>query len=328
MKNTFLFLTAAVMLMSCNSTPRINIKGETQGSFYSISYYDKRDFSREIDSILRDVDNSVSLWNKNSIISRVNRNDSVELDRIFIGNFNVAQRAAEISGGLFDATISPLVAAWGFSYKSGEVLIDSDIDSLRQLVDYTKVRVEGNRLKKENPLSQLDFNAVAQGYTSDMIGAFLESRGVTDYIVNVGGEVLAKGTKSNGEEWIVGVERPAANQNDSPIIQTKIKLRDAAIVTSGSTRKYIERDGKRYSHSLNPHTGRPAENNLLSVSVVAKTAVWADALASVFMISGLEKSVEMLRQTDSIEACFIYWDGDSNKMEFLATKGFEKLVVK
>lgn len=327
MKHFFLVTLAAVLLTSCNKVPRTDINGLTQGSFYSVSYYDDRDFSNEIDSILQAVDNSVSLWNENSTISRANRNDSVELDPIFIDNFKVAQRAAQISGGLFDATISPLVAAWGFSYKSGEPMTDRKTDSLLNLVGYTKVRIEGNRLVKENPMSQLDFNAVAQGYTSDLIGSFLESKGVDNFIVNIGGEVLAKGLKSNGREWIVGIEKPANDKDDAPVTQTKIKLHDAGIVTSGSSRKYIEKDGKRYSHSIDPHTGRPAENNLLSVSVVAKTAVWADALASVFMIAGLERSIEMLRQTDSIEAYFIYWDDNASRMETLATEGFETMIV-
>lgn len=311
-------------MTSCRQEQPVCLDGVAQGSYYSIRYYDaqQRNFQHEIDSIFATVDNSVSLWNPNSIISKVNRNEDVELDRIFIDNFNVAVKAAELSNGLFDPTISPLVAAWGFSYNNREDMTDAKIDSLRQLVDYRKVRIEDNRLIKDDPRMSLDFNAVAQGYTSDIIGAFFESNGISNYLINTGGEILAKGTKPNGRPWVVGIETPAKEWDSAPTIQARLELTDKGLVTSGSTRKYIEKDGQRYSHSIDPRTGRSVEHNLLSVSVVAETSVWADALASVFMLEGMGRALEMLGSLDSVEAYFIYWDNRTNTFGTYATEGF------
>ena len=176
------------MLAACGRQPqRIVLQGLAQGSYYAVTYFDEenRNFQPEIDSIFHAVDMSVNLWVDSSIISKVNRNEDVTLDSIFIDNFNIAQEAARLSDGYFDPTISPIVAAWGFSYKRGDSITPQLIDSLKQLVDYRKIRIENGKVIKENPNMKLDFNAIAQGYTSDMIAAFLESRGINNYLVAV-----------------------------------------------------------------------------------------------------------------------------------------------
>ena len=179
------------LLSSCvNQQKKIVLQGLAQGSYYAITYFDEldRNFQHEIDSIFHAVDMSVNLWVDSSVISKVNRNEEVTLDSIFIDNFRIAQKAAHLSDGYFDPTISPIVAAWGFSYKSGDNLTPQLIDSLRSLVDYRKIRIENGMVVKENPNMKLDFNAIAQGYTSDLIAAFLESRGIKNYLVDTGGE--------------------------------------------------------------------------------------------------------------------------------------------
>lgn len=326
--NKFIHLTSVCTLIfvltSCHQEQPVCLDGVAQGSYYSIRYYDarNRNLQHEIDSIFRAVDNSVSLWEPNSTIRKVNRNEDVELDRIFIDNFNIAMKAAELSNGLFDPTISPLVTAWGFSYNNREDMTDAKIDSLRQMVDYRKVRIENNRLVKDDPRMSLDFNAVAQGYTSDIIGAFLESQGIGNYLINTGGEILSRGCKPNGKPWVVGIEAPAKEWDSAPVIQACIELTDKGLVTSGSTRKYIEDNGQRYSHSIDPRTGCSVQHNLLSVSVIAETAAWADALASVFMLKGMDKAIGMLDSLDSVEAYFIYWDDQTNNFGTYATEGF------
>ena len=261
------------------------LQGLVQGSYYAITYYDEegRNFQQEIDSIFHAVDMSVNLWVDSSVICKVNRNEDVALDQIFIENFEVAQRAAALSDGYFDPTISPLVSAWGFSAKKPHLppLASHLIDSLKQLVDYRKVRIEDGKLIKENPAMKLDFNAIAQGYTTDLVGALLESKGIKSYIVDVGGEIFARGTKPDGKPWVVGIEKPSADWDSERVVQQRVELEDKGIVTSGSYRKYVEREGKRYSHCIDPMTGYPVEHNLLSATVIAENATWADALASI-----------------------------------------------
>ena len=328
MKKIVLLITGLLVLASCNKPQKIVLQGLAQGSYYAITYYDEkgRNFQHEVDSIFHAVDMSVNLWVDSSIISKVNRNEEVTLDSIFINNFNIAQEAAQLSDGYFDPTISPIVAAWGFSYKTGDSITPQLIDSLKQLVDYRKVKIENGAVVKENPAMTLDFNAIAQGYTSDMIASFLDSRGIENYLVDTGGEIMARGEKPDGKPWIVGIEKPAENWDSEQVVQTRIALRDKGLVTSGSTRKYVERNGKRYSHCIDPKTGYPVEHQLLSVTVLADNSVWADALASICMVMGKEKSLPLIENLDEVEAYYIFVN-EKNELETIATEGFKKLVV-
>lgn len=327
MKRLAILLILAIGVAACRQQPKkIVLEGLAQGSYYAITYFDtqNRNFQHEIDSIFHAVDMSVNLWVENSIISKVNRNEEVALDSIFIDNFRIAQEAARLSDGYFDPTISPIVAAWGFSYKNGDTLTPQLIDSLRTLVDYRKVRIENGHVIKDNPAITLDFNAIAQGYTSDLIASFLESQGVVNYLVDTGGEIMTKGGKPNGQPWIVGIEKPADNENSEQVVQTRIAVRDKGVVTSGSTRKYVERDGKRYSHCINPKTGCPVEHHVLSVTVTADNATWADALASICMVMGLEQSLPLIESMDGVEAYYIFIN-ENGKLETFATEGFVTL---
>lgn len=280
----------------------------TQGSYFSITYFDEngRSFEREIDSIFDAVDNSVSLWNENSIIRKVNRNEDVVVDQIFKDNFEWSRKASEFSGGAFDATIGPLVAAWGFHYNKELEMTAAMVDSIRQLVDYRKIEIIDDRVVKANPNMTLDFNAVAQGYTADLVGKLLETNGVFNYLVDVGGEIMARGTKPDGEEWVIGIEKPAEDFDSERSVQIKLKLRDKGIVTSGNYRKYIEKDGVRYSHSIDPKTGYPVPQDLLSATIIADNATWADCLASICMFVGKDKAIELLEKENDVEAYFIY----------------------
>ena len=309
----------AMTFASCAKQPqKMVLQGLVQGSYYAITYYDEegRNFQQEIDSIFHAVDMSVNLWVDSSVICKVNRNEDVALDQIFIENFEVAQRAAALSDGYFDPTISPLVSAWGFSAKNPHLppLTSHLIDSLKQLVDYRKVRIEDGKLIKENPAVKLDFNAIAQGYTTDLVGALLEAKGIKSYIVDVGGEIFARGTKPDGKPWVVGIEKPAADWDSERVVQQRVELEDKGIVTSGSYRKYVERDGKRYSHCIDPMTGYPVEHNLLSATVIAENATWADALASVCMVMGMERSLELIKTLEGVEVYYIFVN-DRNELE-------------
>ena len=330
MKRLLLGVCCVLALMSScvNQPQKIVLQGLAQGSYYAITYFDElnRNFQHEIDSIFHAVDMSVNLWIDSSVISKVNRNEEVTLDSIFIDNFRIAQKAARLSDGYFDPTISPIVAAWGFSYKSGDSITPQLIDSLKQLVNYQKIRIENGKVVKENPNMKLDFNAIAQGYTSDLIASFLESRGIKNYLVDTGGEIMARGSKPNGQPWIVGIEKPAKNWDSEQVVQTRITLRDKGLVTSGSTRKYTERNGRRYSHCIDPKTGYPVEHNVLSATVMAENSVWADAMASICMVMGIEKSLPLIESMDGVEVYYIFVN-DQNELETFATEGFQKLII-
>ncbi len=324
MKRLVLLFGSIIMLTACNDQPKkIVLEGEAQGSYFAVTYYDElnRNLKHEIDSIFHAVDVSVNLWVDSSVISKVNRNEDVTLDSIFIGNFLIAQEAARLSGGYFDPTVSPIVAAWGFSFKNGDSITPQLIDSLLQLVDYHKIRIEDNKVIKENPKIMLDFNAIAQGYTSDLIASFLDGKGIKNYLVDTGGEIMARGNKPDGQPWIVGIEKPAENRDSERIVQARVALHDKGLVTSGSSRKYVERNGKRYSHCINPKTGYPVDHQVLSVTVMAENSVWADALASIGMIMGMEQSLQLFESMEDVEAYYIFVN-EQNELETFATEGF------
>lgn len=309
----FLFIVSVFLLVSCENHPqKMSYTGITQGSYFSITYYDEkgRTFEAEIDSIFTEVDNAVSLWNENSIIRKVNRNEDVTVNQIFTDNFNWARKASEFSDGAFDATIGPLVSTWGFHYKKELDMTPEIVDSIIQLVGYQKINIVDNKVIKDNPDMTLDFNAVAQGYTTDIIGEFLETKGIYNYLVDVGGEIMARGTKPNGALWTIGIEKPAESYDSERSVQIKLTLKDKGIVTSGNYRKYIEKDGIRYSHSIDPKTGYPVEHDLLSATIIADNASWADCLATICMIVGKEKASKLLENQDGVEAYFIYVDKD------------------
>ena len=320
MRKLFYTLLICCSLLACNNVKKQQFMGITQGSYYSITYFDEqnRDFSHDFDSIFKEIESTLSLWNENSIIRKVNRNDtSVVLNQIFIDNFNYAMRAAELSGGYFDPTVGPLVQAWGFHFKEGMEMTPEIVDSLKQLVGYRKIKIENGKVIKENPNMTLDFNAVAQGYTTDVIGDFLLSKNVNDFLVDVGGEILARGRKPNGDLWKVGIEKPAESKDAVRIVQEIVELDNRSIVTSGNYRKYVERGGKRYSHSLNPMTGYPSENTLLSATIIAENTAWTDCLASICMVVGLEKAIEIVESSDyDVDAYFIYLDDDGEVKDF------------
>lgn len=324
----YILIISALLLISCKEQPKkTNYSGITQGSYFSITYYDEsgRTFESEFDSIFDAVENSVSLWDENSIIRKVNRNEDVVVDKVFRDNFEWAKKASEFSDGAFDATIGPLVAAWGFHYKKEMEMTPAMVDSIRQLVDFKKIEIIDNKIVKAKPNMTLDFNAVAQGYTADLIGTFLEEKGVTNYLVDVGGEIMARGGKPNGENWIIGIEKPSENYDSERNVQLKITLKDKGIVTSGNYRKYIEKDGVRYSHSIDPKTGYPVPQNLLSATVIADNAAWADCLASICMIVGKDKALQMLEDNADIEGYLIFVDEDGT-IKTTSTSGFKEYI--
>ncbi len=308
----------------------VKLIGGAQGTYYSIIYYDdeQRDFQYEIDSILKEFDQSVSLWVPHSILSRINNNDSsVVPDNYFIDNYNLAYEVAKNTDGNFDMTVGALVRAWGFGFDAEKKVDDKIIDSILEFTGYKKVSLKRGQLSKDDPRTTFDFNAVAQGYSVDLLCEFLQNSGIDNFLVDIGGEVRGGGNKPDGTKWKVGIEKPAQNQTDKRDLKAVVEIQDMAIATSGNYRKFYEENGVRYSHTINPKTGYPVQHSLLSVSIMAKNAAIADAYATAFMVMGLEKSKEFLLSDESLEAFFIYSD-ETGKNQTFVTAEFQRNITK
>lgn len=320
-----------LFLWGCNAihAPQVvKLQGEAQGTYYSIIYYDfeGRDFHQQVDSILGDFDQSVSLWIPESILCRVNRGDlTTKLDRYFIDNFKISTEVAKETDGAFDFTVGSLAKAWGFGANGVKHVDAAIVDSLRAFVGYNKVRINNGRVEKDDIRTSFDFNAVAQGYSVDVVGDFLSSQGIKNYLIDIGGEIKGRGGKPDGSRWAVGIEKPAADKNSDRVLSAVIELENASIATSGNYRKYFEEDGVRYSHTIDPKTGYPARQTLLSATILSDSTAFADAYATACMVMGLEKSLEFVNANPKLEGFFIYSTNDG--FAFDATDGFKSRVT-
>jgi len=317
-KIILLLLVSCLFFGACNihiEKKIITYKGAIQGSFFQIKFYTGEDsllIKNAIDSIFKDIDHTASLYDSNSIISLVNNNRETELNEHFVKLFNRSQEVSQATGGCFDITVGPLVKAWGFWKKKGLDLKPKQLDSLLEFVGYNKVRLvntgKGSRILKEHSETMLDFNAIAQGYTADVVADYFNNKKITDYLIEIGGEVRASGTKEGNINWIVGIEKPAENSEAEQVIQEKVELKNKSMATSGNYRKYFIKDGIKYSHTIDPATGYPVHHSLLSVTVLADDCSTADAYATAFMVMGLDKAKKFLKTHSDLEAYFIYSD--------------------
>lgn len=322
----FLFF---ILVFSCkqkSATQKIQILGEAQGTYYSIAYFDEnqKNYQQEIDSILAKIDQSVSLWVPHSVLSQINDGKSPPLDDIFIENFLFSQQVYKQSDGFFDPTVGLLVEKYGFHFKQK---VDFPEDSLHFFLDDIGLKyfaLRDSLLIKQKPNVHLDFNAIAQGYSVDKIGAFLQSKGIQNFIIDIGGEVLAKGKKPDGN-WVVGIEKPSYENKDREL-KAKLKVQDKAIATSGSYRKFYEKNGVKYSHTINPKTGLPVTHSLLSVTVMADKCVLADAWATAFMVMGQEKAKNILQTHPEMQAYFIFSKPDGS-LGTWQSEGLKKKLV-
>lgn len=311
MKRYYLLLIViSTLFVSCNQKTfkKVQFTGAAQGTYYSITYFDEdaRDFQLEVDSILDAFDQSVSIYQANSIVSKVNRNEDVELDDWFIGNFELSQKISKETDGLFDITIGPIANIWGFgTFERPNSIDPNKIDSALQFVGFHKIKLQGGKIIKENPHMQLNFNAVAQGYSVDVLAAYLESNGIENYLIDVGGEIFAKGRKPNGDKWKIGIEIPEEGAEER-FYNKIVSVENEAVATSGNYRKFYEIDGVKYAHSLNPKTGYPVRHSLLSATVIASTAGKADAYATAFMVMGVDKTLDFVKDTPDLKVYLMF----------------------
>jgi len=308
-----LILSLILFLYSCNSSEKkmILYTGFTQGTTFSVKFYASGDSARleqGIDSILLEINHTASTYNKNSIISGVNDNQDVELNSDFIRIFNKSHEVSDSTNGCFDITVGELVQRWGFGFKNSSLPTKEEVTELLRYVGYKNLALKENRLIKKYPETHIDFNAIAQGYTVDLVAEYFLKNSCTDFIVEIGGEVRASGSKQRGIPWVVGIEKPTPNDSLEKSVQLNIALSNQSISTSGSYRKYFVKDGIRYSHTIDPLTGYPVHHSLLSVSIIADDCTTADAYATAFMVMGIDKAKEFLEKHPKIEAYLIYSD--------------------
>ena len=312
MKTLFQIASCVIFFFSCNQHDRtIYVRGEAQGTTYNITYSapEKTNYKNEIDSLFKAVDQSLSTYVPGSIISRINRNDTgVVADKYFIDVFRKAQEISQQTNGAFDVTVAPIVNAWGFGFTKRARIDSATIDSLLRFVGYQKIKLEGGAIVKTNPGMMLDFNAIAQGYTVDLLSSFLESKGINNYLVELGGEVRTKGKKNNGEDWKIGIDQPNETYTEGRPLKAIVSLKNKALATSGNYRKFYVENGRKYAHIIDPHTGYPSKHNLLSATVIANDCMTADAFATAFMVMGLEKAKQFLSKDKQLglEVFFIY----------------------
>ena len=304
------------------------IEGEAQGTSYHITYLDKknRDFKYKIEKILRNFDLSVSTYIPNSIISKINSNvENVKLDKYFITCFNKAKEVWKNTDGAFDPTVYPIVNAWGFGPGKKQQIEKQKIDSMMQFVGFNLIEIKENKIVKKDPRVALDFNAFAQGYSVDVVSDFLISKGINSFVVEIGGEVYAKGKNGDGLDWTVGIEKPIDNKLDANPIKAIAILDNLAVATSGNYRRFVVEDGIKYAHHIDPKTGFPTKNNLLSASVFSIDCISADANATGILVMGLEKAKLFLASHTELQAYLIYSD-ESGKYQVFVTPGLMNII--
>lgn len=304
-------IVATVIILAENKPEYRTSQGAVFGTTYHITYNHNADLSTDITRVLKDVDNSLSTFNANSTISLVNKNMQVELDSMFLYVFHLAQHVAETTSGAFDITVAPAVNAWGFGFKNAETIDNDLIDSLKQIVGYQMVKEENGVIVKEDNRIMLDCSAIAKGFGCDVVAALFDSVGIADYMVEIGGEIVVKGLNSKGSDWRIGISKPTDDSLATETeLQTVLELSDRAMATSGNYRNFYYKDGKKYAHTIDPATCRPVNHNLLSVTVLAENCAVADAYATAMMVLGLERSLELCKKLENVDAYFIYQDNE------------------
>jgi len=331
-KPFFVQIIYAVLIASVfgcqNNSQQITNYGLAQGTTYNIKYIsaDGKDYQPQIDSILIDIDRSMSLWVASSIISRINRGDSaVQIDKDFKRVLKRSLELGKITQGSFDVTVGPLVRAWGFNSGNYKKLDSAIVDSLHRLVGYQKVNIAGMQVNLA-PYQQLDFNAIAQGYSVDVIAEFLEKKGHENYMVEVGGELKTKGVNVKENPWKIGIDKPQEELDEVQRFQIVLSLSGMSLATSGNYRKFFtDENGVKYVHTINPKTGYPVKSNLLSASIIANNCMDADGFATACMVMGTRAAQVLISENSEIEGYLIYSDKEGEIQEWMSP-GFKNYM--
>lgn len=306
----FLIVGSIYIIRQQNTMPYQHNTGQIFGTTYHITYQSNKDLHREILQRLQLVDQTFSTFNDESIISKINRNEPVKLNQMFIEVFDLAKTVSKDTHGAFDITVAPLVNVWGFGFKSGTPPTKAVIDSLRHMTGYEKVKLIGSKVRKQDPRIMLDCSAIAKGYGSDVVAQYLRSRDVENFMIEIGGEIVVQGNSDKRLPWKIGVTKPTDDSTQvNNELQTVLNVSNTAMATSGNYRRFYYKNGKKYAHTIDPKTGYPVQHNILSATVLANTCAKADAYATSFMVLGLEKTQQVLQHHPDLMVYLIYADG-------------------
>ena len=339
--NNFWFVVVFFSILGCQEsntttvTTYQKLSGQTMGTTYNITYQSTQDIKDKVETVLKEVNAGVNHYDPNSIISKVNQAkkdwtiEKTAISQHFYTNLHMAQKIFTVTNGAFDPTVMPLINYWGFGYtgKKPVTTVDSiKVDSLLQLVGLDKMVLSNGNIQKEKPSMQLDFSALAKGYGVDKVGEALEQQGIENYLVDIGGEVRAKGVNKRGTPWQLGINTPKAEAAFSDYLAV-IALDNQSMATSGNYRNFYELNGIRYAHTINPKTGYPELNTLLSATVISKDCMTADAYATAFMTMGLEKAFKIAQEDKNIHGYFLF-SKENGTIGIQFTKGMETFLVK
>lgn len=309
-----LLIVGTVLIISHQrSMPYRQVSDFVFGTTYKVIYQCDSDLSVAIRDELTKVDRSLSPFNKESVITAVNQNREVLLDPYFVEVFKKAMDISADTDGAFDITVAPLVNAWGFGFKHEQMPTKRQVDSLRQITGYQKVSLTNGKVRKQDPRMMLDCSAIAKGFGVDAVARMLHGRGVQNYMVEIGGEVVTCGVNAQRLPWRVGVVKPSEDSlSIGNELQTVLNVTDKAMATSGNYRNFYYKEGRRYAHTIDPKTGYPVQHSLLSATVLANSCTIADAYATSFMVMGLERARQLLERHPELMAYLIYDDGNGD----------------
>ena len=314
----FLVIGTVIIVSRQRSTPYQHDRGMVFGTVYHITYQSSKSLQKDIEAELAKVDASLSPFNERSIITAVNENRDTVVNKMFSDVFALAMKISDSTNGAFDITVAPLVNAWGFGFKGGAMPSRHQVDSLKALVGYHKVSLTNGRVSKTDPRIMLDCSSIAKGYGCDVVAKFLSAKGIDNYMVEIGGEIVTRGISEKRLPWKIGVTKPTDDSlNVNQEIQTIINVTDKAMATSGNYRNFYYKNGRKYAHTIDPSTGYPVQHNILSSTVIADDCATADAYATAFMVMGLDKAKTILSRHPELMAYFILASDDgTNKVWF------------
>ncbi|EFA43717.1 ApbE family protein [Hallella bergensis DSM 17361] len=308
-----LVIGTVLIIRQQRNLPYQHNEGFVFGTVYHVTYQHNKDLQENIEAEMKKVDDALSTFNKNSILSNVNQNEPVELNDMFKDVFNMAEQISKETDGAFDITVAPMVNAWGFGFKKGTPPTKHVVDSLKSLVGYQKVRLESGRIVKQDSRIMLDCSAIAKGYGVDVVANYLKKEGIENFIVEIGGEVVSSGISEKRLPWKIGVTKPVDDSiRQDQELQTILNVTNKAMATSGNYRNFYYKNGKKYAHTIDPKTGYPVQHGILSATVLADQCAVADAYATSFMVMGLDKTKEILKKHPELMVYIIYADSRGN----------------
>ena len=324
-----LVIGTIIIIRQQQPAPYRHSEGVVFGTTYSVTYQSDEDLQQDIERAMAEVDRSLSMFNDSSTISRINSNADMRPDSMFLHVFNLAMDVSGQTGGAFDITVAPLVNAWGFGFKNGINPTQHDIDSLLDIVGYKKISYDeaSGTIVKADPRVMIDCSAIAKGYGSDHVGDMFKSKGIANFMIEIGGEVVTAGVNNRGTAWRIGITKP----DDDTLalkheMQGVMSLADRAVATSGNYRNYYIKDNKKYAHTIDPAAGKPVQHSLLSATVVAQDCATADAYATAFMVMGVDKARQLLDRHPELMAYLIYADPDG-KYQVWHSEAMDSLII-